>query len=107
MTELKPCPFCGKTEHLEIVKREDSKHPKHYFATCDITSGGCGGIGGYRFSKQEAIEAWNQRYELTCIKIHKKIPGVPSTVPYCSECNVPLSGGAKFCHLCGKRVIEE
>ena len=114
MTELKPCPFCGKSEHLEILKIEDSKHPKHYKVTCDITSGGCGGIGGYRFSNQEAIEAWNTRFEPTCgeprgfIECDEDNFGNPSFAElWCEYCDIELDHEWKHCPSCGRRVIEE
>lgn len=114
MTELKGCPFCGRSEHLEIVKLEDSMHPKQYKVTCDITSGGCGGIGGYRFSKQEAIEAWNNRHERTC----QMIPDEDYDFVTCSNCGYeeernllyPPAGlqifDGNYCPNCGAKVIN-
>ena len=67
---LKPCPFCGKTEIVvfdanviaEIDRDSDlwADDPT-YAAVCDFNNKGCGASGGYRETESEAIEAWNQR----------------------------------------------
>lgn len=67
--ELKPCPFCGRTDTLiihEVSQRLDDTDIKQYTVICN-TSGdnaGCGANCGYRhFTKQDAIAAWNKRKE--------------------------------------------
>lgn len=32
-----------------------------YFVRCRYDEGGCGGEGGWRHSKEEAVNAWNKR----------------------------------------------
>ena len=69
--ELKPCPFCGRTDKLiihEVSQRLDDTDIKQYAVVCN-TSGdntGCGANCGYEhFTKQDAIAAWNKRVEKT------------------------------------------
>ena len=66
-----PCPFCGKTDpvgvflHSQIVCLDDlydDLYDEDYFAVCcDAQKGGCGAVGGYCETKEEAIEKWNRR----------------------------------------------
>lgn len=64
--ELKDCPFCGKD--ILVVSREDeaygkAKNKNGYFAVCcNFNKGGCGSTGGYRKTKEEAVEVWNKRH---------------------------------------------
>ena len=77
MTELKPCPFCGKTnlfvgteEEIELQDEEDENYRVNshtYCVCCDMHKGGCGASSGFRFTVDEAIEAWNRRADdATC-----------------------------------------
>ena len=66
MSELKPCPFCGK--RLAVITHDDDDENDGWnyqscAVVCDATIGGCGASGGYHFSADDAIEAWNQRSE--------------------------------------------
>ena len=69
-TELKPCPFCGKTvaklsnckdledcENFEECGCDEIMHT----VVCNWNNGGCGASTGYRKTENEAIEAWNRR----------------------------------------------
>lgn len=107
--ELKPCPFCGETEHLEIVKLEDSMHPRQYEVVCAMDSGGCGGSAGYRSSKQDAIDVWNTRYERTCkfIEVGDDYDEIYAQVYKCSNCGVENIGTAFFCPNCGAKIVSE
>lgn len=68
-SELKACPFCGKTDCVYI--NEDNKL---YQVVCDYTRGGCGASSGYIDTKEEAIENWNKRFDddLKEVKDEKK-----------------------------------
>ena len=55
--KLLSCPHCGKSN---IVLDEDENTNMKSFV-CDFNNGGCGASGGYRETKEEAIEAWNRR----------------------------------------------
>lgn len=54
MEELKPCPFCGGKD-ISIINHT----AMGYWASC----GPCGAIGPTRQTEEEAVEAWNRRYE--------------------------------------------
>ena len=67
MEQLKPCPFCGRTNKLiihEVSHLLDGTGIKQYTVVCNASGDntGCGANCGYwHFTKQEAIEAWNRR----------------------------------------------
>lgn len=71
MPELKPCPFCNKTEPLYVISsyedtsEEDDGNPESWAVVCDASSppakGGCGGSGGYALSIDEAVAKWNKQ----------------------------------------------
>lgn len=57
MAELKPCPFCGDTECLELC--QDKNHPKgaDMFIACQL----CQVAGPSAFDEDSAIHRWNER----------------------------------------------
>ncbi len=62
MDLMSVCPFCGHTEHLEIV---DSKEGVSKVVKCWA----CGAIGPYGASNEElAMSFWNTRIETKVIK---------------------------------------
>ena len=69
MDELKPCPFCGKTNPLEIstsadiTECEKCLEDTSNFVTviCNVNKGGCGATCGYHPKVKQAIKEWNQR----------------------------------------------
>lgn len=72
--ELKPCPFCGKTESLIVGTDEEFGEVgcgEYYQVCCSAyqdfstnrNDGGCGASSGYAFTREEAIEKWNRRAE--------------------------------------------
>ena len=70
MSELKPCPFCGaKGRTLKHVSpgqlgRFDDDTGQTAIV-CDCNDYGCGAMGGFRNSSQEAEESWNTRTPAT------------------------------------------
>ena len=56
----RPCPHCGGT-NLVFLYAEGSEID--VTVCCNFNNGGCGATGGYRRTKEEAIEAWNRRTE--------------------------------------------
>ena len=61
--ELKPCPFCGSTAHVSMLKQ--SVKPR-YFIVCGNAANECIASGHWVFgcffaTREDAIEAWNRR----------------------------------------------
>lgn len=88
--ELKPCPFCGKTDTAKIMTVAECLcldnptewNKTHYGVVCDNIIGGCGASTGlYHESPEKAAEAWN-------IRASDLIP--------CSE-RMPEKDGAYLC----------
>lgn len=72
MSELKPCPFCGKTVANVATVAEHEYTDKdsvgygfastHFDVVCDYENGGCGASTGKQYdTPEEAIDAWNRR----------------------------------------------
>ncbi len=53
MSELKPCPFCGKSSAIRVEQETEEV----FFVACYD----CCASGPYMPSKQQAIDAWNKR----------------------------------------------
>lgn len=65
MNNLLPCPFCGKTNTLDMYDNtEDEAFADYpmYRIVCNATrNNGCGGSSGYKDSKVGAIALWQSR----------------------------------------------
>ena len=59
--ELKPCPFCGRK--AELVTMEFGSGSIYFGTTCENWLCAVASVIPYFSSKEEAIEAWNRRYE--------------------------------------------
>lgn len=57
MEELKPCPFCGKTD--SVIVSEDT--PRLYVVVCTGMKGGCGARSLFSEKRETAIFWWNRR----------------------------------------------
>lgn len=60
---IKPCPFCGNKE-VELVSESHGMHFElgtGYIVRCNFMKGGCGARSGSRTTKEEALNAWNER----------------------------------------------
>ncbi|MDT3386710.1 MAG: Lar family restriction alleviation protein [Bacteroidota bacterium] len=63
LIELKPCPFCGKTEsvRIKIYPNINTFEIEQYAIVCDHIRGGCGSESGHYNDVDDAIKYWNQR----------------------------------------------
>jgi len=68
MTELKPCPFCGR--EAEIVEAEKIAGFQLYQGYCF----GCGARSVPMTSQEEVAEVWNRRTETVWRQIEKIEP---------------------------------
>lgn len=60
--EIKRCPFCGG---MAIVVKDNFQY-EQYQVMCPYMGGGKGGCGassGYYETMQEAMDAWNRRWD--------------------------------------------
>lgn len=70
MTELEPCPFCGKSVAYvctvaEVDGDDDNEWSNtHYVTVCNFDNGGCGSCGTCNNeTPEQAAEAWNRRVD--------------------------------------------
>lgn len=104
--KLKPCPFCGGEASIKIHDYFDDT--RLYTPKCK-----CGaGIVEVFYTEEEAIAAWNTRYERTCqMAYYEPCSGdeyYPTECYTCSECNnTVFTGKPRFCPNCGARVLSE
>ena len=61
--ELKPCPFCGRTESVRIrIYPSSWKYTEDQYAiVCDHNRGGCGSESGHYSDPEKATKYWNMR----------------------------------------------
>lgn len=73
--ELKPCPFCGKTEYLSTRRSSEYNDRQWTVRCCHVSHGhGCGSDCGFgSTTPAEAISKWNTRVN--------PAPGVTSVTP--------------------------
>ena len=79
-----PCPFCGKQQTLQVISGQELmgedqefwQHSDSFGVVCDASSpdgkGGCGAMGGFKPTEDEAIEAWNTRSALSQQELPQK-----------------------------------
>lgn len=65
MTEIKPCPFCGHTAHVQQLKWSAKAR---FFVGCGNAENRCiasvhNTFGRFYDREHDAIEAWNRRAE--------------------------------------------
>ena len=60
---FKRCPFCGHLRTLSVITIEDWFKNDKYKVVCGEDKFGCGASTAWYYSEEEAIEAWNRRFE--------------------------------------------
>ena len=106
MTELKPCAYCGsKKIDIHANETEDGVYSM-YWVVCDNCGKGDTIPSGLR---DEAIKAWNARYEPTCKLEEADEDYTETSWVRCSKCEscYPIYSGAKYCPNCGAKAVEE
>lgn len=99
--ELKPCPFCPDGGSPELEQVGDDWHINCENEKCPATAFVIGS------SEQEAIKAWNTRYERTCHKVPGKMH-YGELRPKCSECGYGLGDSRwVFCPKCGAEILHD
>lgn len=53
--EIKRCPICGGSAHIVLTQSPDEEHTYTNWA---VWCFGCGAVGPDRFSKESAVESW-------------------------------------------------
>lgn len=104
--ELLPCPFCGgKAVFIDWRDGEctvdvDHKEGCWIYEDWDL-------VTDIRISrKDEAISAWNQRYQPTCQFIEKD-DDVIGSVYFCSVCGQWHPNDTQnYCGSCGSKVVD-
>lgn len=62
--DIKPCPFCGKSDCVEFNWEGDIVTPLQVQVICNATKGGCGSSSGFKDSEEEAWKLWNKRVDV-------------------------------------------
>ena len=59
---MKHCPFCGKTDSVEIDNGEEEPvNPRFFRVICNFRNGGCGASSGFYIGEVKALERWEMR----------------------------------------------
>ena len=61
--DIKPCPFCGKSDCVKFNWEDDGSYPQVQ-VICDATKDGCGSSSGFTDNEEEALELWNKRVDV-------------------------------------------
>lgn len=118
MSELKPCPFCGCKSKIVQCDDEGNVRGEEYESNpwsglgyrvvhesddCPISTG----EEGYNLiydSREQAVEAWNNRAERTC---HNLSDFQDCDCFICSECGYSLGDPRWFyCPKCGGKITN-
>ena len=113
MANLLPCPFCGG----EAQTLNQAPKGTGYSVGCnDDECRGFIALSWIYDTEAEAIAAWNTRAERTCHALPQLTDTVCSVTRWgltwefgywrCSECNCENFEGAKYCMVCGAKVVE-
>ena len=68
--QVSECPFCGKIDPVNVLFQSEIEGveacPAFMAVVCDRREGGCGGVGPYKLTSEEAEIAWNTRGGKEC-----------------------------------------
>ena len=100
---LKPCPFCGGTSHIEIDDIQEPEMFWHYSPRCDDYGFWVICFGLCIIPKKMLLKPWNTRYERT----------TPSDELLCRHCgySIVYQDGDDvytwdYCPHCGARIVD-
>jgi Lar family restriction alleviation protein len=94
MTDLKPCPFCGKPAYII-----DAGNDEYVYIQCEDNNDNCLADMGPHNSVEEAIKAWNTR---TLEDAPASQPN--KRQPECEFCSLWRLQKANYCPNCGKHA---
>lgn len=101
MSELKPCPFCGSG-------RDDNRaisimRAGLWYIYCNE----CKASQGDYKTREDAINAWNTRYERTCHNLYCEGSDLGEGGFRCSRCDGEMYGDEpNYCCHCGAKVVS-
>lgn len=114
MMELEPCPFCGGKPYFYHDYSSESGdwytidclnencpmfHQRGAWDTVNVTT-------GWRKTEDEAVKAWNTRWERTCNLIPTPYREYTSGYEYkCSVCGFLMTDHDSYCSECGARRV--
>lgn len=106
MKGLKSCPYCGGVANVLCDKNDESERP--YYVGCNNDSClGFSGLGWTYATQEEAVKAWNTRYEQTCTNLYCKGSELGEGGFRCSLCDAESEGDEpRYCPQCGARVVD-
>lgn len=109
VNHLRPCPFCGSVKDPYVFKDKLNS----YYIYCDdsIDGNGCGATSGLRFTKEEAISAWNRRagdkaHGTSAKTVREKIDSLAETENICYMTDEE-DDGIERCERCGTYVNRD
>lgn len=59
--DLKPCPFCGRTDTVEMTETQLEQNLVSYRVVCSRFIGGCGASSGSTIAISTTVDQWNSR----------------------------------------------
>lgn len=102
MSELRECPFCWSNEIY--IQEVSTASELMFWVVCHNCAKG---DTLPHFTKQEAIEAWNTRYEPTC-HIDYSFSNGFDELETVMECGNTIIGELPdYCPGCGQKVVDE
>ena len=108
MTELRECPFCGGIAHVHPIYILN-RYNRRWNVRCDNAKCIAGVVVRHFDTEQEAINAWNTRYEPTCTldEVYEDIGSTVIGEYRCDHCGQKYEGFRHpYCPNCGAKVVD-